>query len=108
MGCIVEVFYDQRTSKRIPCITKIVILLNSGENIVANTFNVSDNGVGMTSNLDIPVGTKIKARIYFDNEVREVEGKIKWSSKNLIDNTYKYGIQLLEISAIYLVKPAII
>ena len=97
MGCIMKVLYDQRTSKRIPCFTKIVILLNSGEDIEASTFNVSDNGVGMTSNLDIPVGTKIKARIYFDNEVREVEGKIKWSSKNPNDDTYKYGIQLLEI-----------
>jgi hypothetical protein len=90
----VEVYYDQRTSKRLPYITKIVIRLNSGENIVASTFNVSDNGVGIVSNLCIPVGTRIKAHIYFDNEIREVEGRIKWSSKNPDDDTFKYGIQL--------------
>jgi hypothetical protein len=89
-----EVIYDQRSSKRIPYITKILILLNSGDNIEASTFNVSENGVGMVSNLDIPVGTNIKAQIYFDKEVREVEGRIKWSSKNPEDDTFNYGIQL--------------
>jgi len=96
MGYIMEVYYEERDSERIPCFTKIVILLNSGENIVANTFNISENGVGMVSNLDIPVGTKILARIYFDNEICEVNGKIKWSSKNPIDDTFKYGIHLSE------------
>ncbi len=91
-----EVFYDQRSSKRLPYITKIVILLNSGENIVASTFNVSDNGVGMISILDIPVGTKIKAHIHFDKEIREVKGRIKWSSKNPDDDSFKYGVQLLK------------
>jgi len=92
----VEVKYEQRTSERIPSFNKIVILLNSGENIIANTFNISENGVGMTSNLDIPVGTKILAHIYFDTEIFKVEGKIKWSSKNPVDNSFKYGIQLSE------------
>ena len=95
-----EVFYDQRSSKRLPYITKIVILLNSGDSIEASTFNVSDNGVGMVSNLDIPVGTKIKAHIYFDKEVREVEGRIKWSSKNPEVDTYKYGIQISKLNYI--------
>lgn len=90
-----EVIYDQRTSERIPIITKIIILLNSGENIVASTFNVSDNGVGMKSDLDIPVGTKIKAHIYFEKETLEVNGQIKWSSKNT-DSSFNYGIQLTE------------
>lgn len=89
-----EVIYDHRSSKRIPYITKILILLKSGNSIEASTFNVSENGVGMVSNLDIPVGTNIKAHIYFDKEVREVEGRIKWSSKNPEDDTFKYGVQL--------------
>jgi hypothetical protein len=94
MDSIVEVFYEQRTSERLGYVTKIVLLLDSGENIVAKTFNISENGVGMTSNLDIPVGTKIKAQIYFDTKIREVEGRIKWSSRNPVDDTFKYGIQL--------------
>ena len=89
-----EVIYDQRSSKRIPYIAKIVILLNTGDIIEASTFDVSDYGVGMVSNLDIPVGTNIKALIYFDKEVREVEGRIKWSSKNSKKDTFKYGVQL--------------
>ncbi|HSG31297.1 MAG TPA: PilZ domain-containing protein [Thermodesulfobacteriota bacterium] len=90
-----EIIYDQRTSERFPLITKIVILLNSGENIIASTFNVSDNGVGMNSNLDIPVGTKIRARIYLEKETLGVNGQIKWSSKNP-DSSFDYGIQLNE------------
>lgn len=89
-----EVIYDQRSSKRIPYITKILIILSSGDSIEASTFNVSDYGVGMVSKLDIPVGTNIKAHIYFEKEVREVEGKIKWSSKNPEDDTFKYGVKL--------------
>jgi len=94
MGYILEVIYDHRSSKRIPYITKILILLSSGDSIEASTFNVSDYGVGMISNLDILAGTNIKANIYFDKEVTEVEGKIKWSSKNPEDDTFKYGVQL--------------
>jgi len=90
----VEVIYDLRSSKRIPYITKIIILLDSGDTIETSSFNVSDNGVGMVSNLDIPIGTKIRAHIYFEKEIRDIEGRIKWSSKNPEDDTVKYGIQL--------------
>lgn len=89
-----EVISDKRTSDRQSLFAKIVILLNSGENIVATTFNLSSSGVGMKSELDIPVGTKIKAHIHYDSKISEVEGRIKWSSKNSVDDTFTYGIQL--------------
>lgn len=88
--------HEQRTSERQPSSNKIVILLNSGEKIIANTLNISDNGICMTSKLDIPVGTKILAQLYFDTETCVVEGKIKWSSKNPVDDSFKYGIHVSE------------
>lgn len=97
MCCTLEANYEERSSKRLKLWTKIVILLNSGESIIANTLNISQNGVAMISNLDIPVGTKILAHIYFDTELCEVEGNIIWSSKNPRDDSFKYGIKLLEL-----------
>ena len=95
----VEAIYKQRSSKRLPFYKKIVILIDSEQSITTtNTFNISQNGLGMVSNLDIPVGTKILAHIYFDTGICKVEGKIEWSSKNSSDNSFKMGVQLLKVA----------
>jgi len=96
----VEVINEKRVSARQSLFAKIVILLNSGENIVATTFNLSSCGVGMKSDLDIPIGTRIKAHIHYDSKISEVEGKIRWSSKNSEDDTFTYGIQFLQHPAV--------
>ena len=98
----VEVIYKQRSSKRLPFYNKIVILIDSEQVITtANTFDISQIGICITSDLDIPVGTNILALLL--NSVTysvtcEVEGKIVWSSKNPSDNSFKMGVQLLEVT----------
>jgi len=94
----VEVKYQQRSSKRLPFYNKVLILLNSEGYIAASTFNISQNGIGMISDLDIPVGTKIVAHIFFDSLTCEVEGRIEWSSKNPSDNSFKMGVQILKVT----------
>ncbi len=93
-----EVTYQQRSSKRLPFYNKVLILLNSEGYIAASTFNISQNGIGMISDLDIPVGTKIVAHIFFDSLTCEVEGRIEWSSKNPSDNSFKMGVQILKVT----------
>jgi hypothetical protein len=76
-----------------------LILIDSEQIITtANTFNISQDGIGITSFLDIPVGTKILAHLVFDSVDCEVEGKIEWSSKNSSDNSFKMGVQLLKVT----------
>ena len=94
-----EVKYQQRSSKRLPFYNKILILIDSEQSITtAITFNISQNGIGITSDLDIPVGTKISTHLFFDSVICEVEGKIEWSSKNPNDNIFKMGVQILEVT----------
>ena len=89
-----ELIYKERSSKRLPFYNKIVILRNSEESITANTFNISQNGIGIRSDQDIPVGTKILAHIFIGSETCEVEGKIEWSSKNPKSGSFKMGVEL--------------
>ena len=93
-----EIIYEQRSSKRLPFYNRILILLNPEGYFAASTFNISQNGIGMKSNLDIPVGTKISAHLFFDSVICEVEGKIEWSSKNPSDNSFKMGVHLLRVT----------
>ncbi len=94
-----EVIYKQRSSKRLPFYNEILILIDSEQIITtAYTFNISQDGIGITSCLDIPVGTKILAHLVFDSLYCEGEGKIEWSSKNSIDNSFKMGVQLLKVT----------
>ncbi len=94
-----EVIYKERSSKRLPFYNKILILIDSEQSITtAITFNISQNGIGITSDLDIPVGTKILAHIFFDSLTCEVEGRIEWSSKNPSDNSFKMGVQILKVT----------
>jgi len=95
----VEVIYKEGSSKRLPFYNKILILIDSEQSFTtANTFNISQNGIGITSDLDIPVGTNILAHIFIGSETCEVEGKIEWLSKNPSDNSFKMGVQLLEVT----------
>ena len=94
-----EAIYQQRSSKRLPFYNEILILIDSERSITTtNTFNISQDGIGITSYLDIPVGTKILAHLVFDSVDCEVEGKIEWSSKNSSDNSFKMGVQLLKVT----------
>jgi hypothetical protein len=93
-----EAIYKKRSSKRLPFYNKIKILRNSEENITANTFNISQDGIGITSDVDIPVGTNILAHLFIGSETCEVEGKIEWSSKNPSDNSFKIGVHLLRVT----------
>jgi len=93
-----EVIYKERSSKRLPFYNKIVILRNSKESITANTFNISQNGIFIRTDLDIPVGTNILAHIFIGSETCEVEGKIEWLSKNPSDNSFKMGVKLLIVT----------
>jgi hypothetical protein len=95
----VEAIYQQRSSKRLPFYNEILIMIDSEQSITTvNTFNISQNGIGITSYLDIPVGTKILAHLVFDSVDCEVEGKIEWSSKNSGDNSFKMGVQLSKVT----------
>jgi len=99
----VEAIYQQRSSKRsskrLPFYNELLILIDSEQIITtANTFNISQDGIGITSFLDIPVGTKILAHLVFDSVDCEVEGKIEWSSKNSSDISFKMGVQLLKVT----------
>jgi len=95
----VEVKYQQRSSKRLPFYNQILMLIDSEQSITTpNTFNISQNGIGITSYLDIPVGTDILALLFFDSVTCVLEGKIEWSSKNPSDNSFKMGVQLLRVS----------
>jgi hypothetical protein len=95
----VEAIYKQRSSKRLPFYNEILILIDSEHSITnVNTFNISQNGIGITSYLDIPVGTKILVQVHFDTVICEVEGKIEWSSKNPSDNSFKMGVHLLRVT----------
>ncbi len=94
-----EVIYKERSSKRLPFYNELLILIDSEQIITtANTFNISQDGIGITSYLDIPVGTKILAHLVFDSVDCEVEGKIEWSSKNFSDISFKMGVQLLKVT----------
>jgi len=97
----VKVTHQQRSSKRLPFYNKILILRNLEECITANTFNISQYGIGITSDQDIPVGTNILAHIFIGSagsETCEVEGRIEWSSKNPSDNSFKMGVLLLKVT----------
>jgi len=94
----VEEIYKKRPSKRLPFYNKIVILRSSEENITANTFNISQDGLCIKSDQDIPVGTNILAHIFIGSETCEVEGHIEWSSKNPSDNSFKMGVKLLKVT----------
>ncbi len=94
-----EVIYKERSSKRLPFYNKILILIDSEQSFTtANTFNISQNGIGITSDLDIPVGTNILAHIFIGSVTCKVEGKIEWSSKNPSDNSLKLGVLLLKVT----------
>ncbi len=94
-----EVIYKQRSSKRLPFYNEILILIDPYQIFTtAYTFNISQDGIGITSHLDIPVGTKILAHLVFDSLDCEAVGKIEWSSKNPIDNSFKMGVQLLKVT----------
>jgi len=93
-----EAIYKNRSSKRLPFYNKIKILRNSEENITANTFNISQYGICMLSHQNIPVGTNIIAHLFIGSEICEIEGKIGWSSKNSVDNSFKMGVQLLKLT----------
>ena len=75
-----------------------MILINSKESINVNTLNISQNGIFIRSDQDIPVGTNILAHIFIGSETCEVEGKIEWSSKNPSDNSFKMGVRLLKVT----------
>ena len=63
-----EVIYKQRSSKRLPFYNEILILIDPYQIFTtAYTFNISQDGIGITSHLDIPVGTKIFAHLVFDS-----------------------------------------
>ena len=93
-----EVISKKRSSKRLPFYNKIEILRSSEENITANTLNISQDGICISSHQNIPVGTNILAHIIIGSETCEVEGKIDWSSKNPSDNSIKMGVQLLKVT----------
>jgi len=94
-----EVIYKQRSSKRLSFYNEILILIDSEQIIItAYTFNISQDGIGITSFLDIPVGTKISAHLLFNSLYCEAEAKIEWSSKNSIDDSFRMGVQLLKVT----------
>jgi hypothetical protein len=88
----------KRFSKRLPFYNTIEILRSSEENITANTLNISQDGICILSNQNIPVGTNILAHLFIGSEICEIEGKIDWSSKNPSDNSIKMGVRLLKVT----------
>ncbi len=92
-----KVIYKQRSSKRLPYNNKIEIIANSREFITGIIINISHNGLCITSDSDIPVGTQISARIFLGSEICELEGSIRWSSKILKDESFKIGVELVEL-----------
>ena len=73
---------------------EIEIVGNSGEYFKGNIINISQNGMCISSDSDIPVETQILARFFIGSEMYELEGKIEWSSKNPKSGSIKMGVEL--------------
>jgi len=92
-----ETIYKKRDSRRLPYKNKIEIIGKSGKHFKGSIINISQNGICITSDSDIPVDTQFLARFTIDSEIYELEGKIEWSSKNPKDNSFKMGVELLKV-----------
>ena len=91
-----ETIYKKRASKRLPYKNEIEIVGNSGECFKGNIINISQNGMCISSDSDIPVETQILARFFIGSEMYELEGKIEWSSKNPKSGSFKMGVELVK------------
>lgn len=91
-----ETIYKKRASRRLPYKNEIEIIGNSGKYYKGNIINISQNGMCISSDSDIPVNTQILARFFIGSEIYELEGKIEWSSKNPKDTSFKMGVKLVK------------
>jgi len=89
-----ETIYKKRASRRLPYKIEIEIIGNSGKYFNGNIINISQNGMCISSDSDIPVDTQILARFFIGSEIYELEGKIEWSSKNPKSGSIKMGVEL--------------
>ncbi len=89
-----ETIYKKRASRRLPYKNEIEIIGNSEKYFKGNIINVSQNGMCISSDSDIPVDTQILARFFIGSEIYELEGKIEWSSKNPKSGSIKMGVEL--------------
>jgi len=61
-----ETIYKKRTSRRLPYKNEIEIIGKSGNYFKGNIINISQNGMCISSDSDIPVGTQILAVYFID------------------------------------------
>jgi len=96
-----ETIYKKRASRRLPYKIEIEIIGNSGKYFKGNIINISQNGMCISSDSDIPsdipVDTQILARFFIGSEIYELEGKIEWSSKNPKSGSIKMGVELAKL-----------
>ncbi len=89
-----ETIYKKRASRRLPYKIEIEIIVKSENYFKGNIINISQNGMCISSDSDIPVNTQILARFFIGSEIYELEGKIEWSSKNPKSGSFKMGVEL--------------
>ncbi len=89
-----ETIYKKRASRRLPYKIEIEIIGNSGKYFKGNIINISQNGMWISSDSDIPVDTQILTRFVIGSDIYELEGKIEWSSKNPKSGSFKMGVEL--------------
>jgi hypothetical protein len=70
---------NQRLSERIPFRNKIKYGFWSSV-WIGSTVNLSEDGIGIKSNMAFPPGSKIVALLYMDDQIIELEGIVAWVS----------------------------
>ena len=91
--------HKQRNSRRFPVQNKIVIKLNSGEEITSNIINISNEGICILTDKNVPVGDDFQGLITIGTDTCEVIGTITWCAK--IADNFKTGLQLRETTDQY-------
>ena len=91
-----ETIYKKKTSRKLQYKNEIEIIGNSEKYFKGNIINISQHGMCISSDSDIPVDTQILARFFIGSETYELEGKIEWSSKNPKSGSFNMGVELVK------------
>jgi hypothetical protein len=92
-----EKINKKRASKRLPYKNEIEIIGNGGEYCKGNIINISQTGICITTDSQLPVGAQILSRISIGSDTCELDGKIAWTSMNPKGDKFRMGVELEKI-----------
>ncbi|HSG30537.1 MAG TPA: PilZ domain-containing protein [Thermodesulfobacteriota bacterium] len=87
----------KRASRRLPYQNEIELIGNAGQYCRDTLINISETGVCISTDIDIPAGTETISRFLVDSEkLCELEGRVAWCTKNQDNKTFRIGIELVK------------